>query len=620
MKVLSKLNSLDNIQDGNTRKLITKTTSSGNGNAVTAVSVSGDTITYTKGSEFALSSAVPTKTSDLTNDSNFITNTGDTSGNAGSATQLKNARTIAIGTGATGTATSFNGTSNITIPITDVKDAYITWGGKNISGQISPDDMGCIDEFGHNKLAFLPAGCITVEYTTDGGTTWLDYGLTDEEKVKIVTTSGINLSIGKGTATASGGTLTNENCGNYKVRVKISTRNGQGKTSGYLYTQAKKWLLNVTTNGATGTTVLVENRSIANYNNDVDTWTTVGTYDVSGWSGWNSIPYNYTFGGGSNQTGQIADVRFTLSIKKVNVNYNCAAAFLDFRLIGQTNWSMPSELARTGHLYTMDVDQNATFPKKITANDFSAKKMIINTTKLPIANGKISSIAANNTYIGSDGIGMSNPGTPNDAGWLRMLGTGENDSVLELAVGDDGSSAAGSASNEEIAVRKYSTSNSISKEIKLFDKDNNSSFPGSITATGGFIGNLTGTASKATGDKNGDDITTTYYKASNPNGYTSNVGTITGITMNGTNKGTSGVVDLGTVAITDTKNTAGSTDSSSKLYLVGATSQAANPQTYSDNEIYATDGVLTTKSVQVGGTSATMRYNSTDKCIEFVFI
>ena len=154
----------------------------------------------------------------------------------------------------------------------------------------------------------------------------------------------------------------------------------------------------------------------------------------------------------------------------------------------------------------------------------------------------------------------------------------------------------------------------------MFDKDNNSSFPGSITATGGFIGNLTGTASKATGDKNGDDITTTYYKASNPNGYTSNVGTITGITMNGTNKGTSGVVDLGTVAITDTKNTAGSTDSSSKLYLVGATSQAANPQTYSDNEIYATDGVLTTKSVQVGGTSATMRYNSTDKCIEFVFI
>ena len=50
------------------------------------------------------------------------------------------------------------------------------------------------------------------------------------------------------------------------------------------------------------------------------------------------------------------------------------------------------------------------------------------------------------------------------------------------------------------------------------------------------------------------DVTTalgyTPYDSSNPNGYTSNTGTITGITMNGASKGTSGVVDLGTV-ITD---------------------------------------------------------------------
>lgn len=70
---------------------------------------------------------------------------------------------------------------------------------------------------------------------------------------------------------------------------------------------------------------------------------------------------------------------------------------------------------------------------------------------------------------------------------------------------------------------------------------------------------------------------------------------------------------------TDTKNTAGSTDTSSKIFLIGATSQAANPQTYSDNEVYATNGVLTTKSVQVGGTAATIQYNSTTKSIDFVF-
>ena len=70
----------------------------------------------------------------------------------------------------------------------------------------------------------------------------------------------------------------------------------------------------------------------------------------------------------------------------------------------------------------------------------------------------------------------------------------------------------------------------------------------------------------------------------------------------------------------DTKNTAGSTDTSSKIFLIGATSQAANPQTYSDNEVFVTDGVLTTKAVQVGGTSAaTIQFNTTNKCIEFVF-
>ena len=135
-------------------------------------------------------------------------------------------------------------------------------------------------------------------------------------------------------------------------------------------------------------------------------------------------------------------------------------------------------------------------------------------------------------------------------------------------------------------------------------------------------------------------------------------GTITGITMNGASKGTSGVVDLGTVLTShqdisgkadksatvstvawdstnkkitktingttsdvvtaatilgnltksqvttalgytppttdnDTKNTAGSTDTSSKIFLIGATSQAVNPQTYSHDTAYVgTDGCL----------------------------
>ena len=127
-------------------------------------------------------------------------------------------------------------------------------------------------------------------------------------------------------------------------------------------------------------------------------------------------------------------------------------------------------------------------------------------------------------------------------------------------------------------------------------------------------------------------------------GFTKNAGTITGIKMNGSSKGTSGVVDLGTVLTahqaikingtaitpgtlnlkagsnvtfnnsngtltinssasgTDTKNTAGSSDSTSKLYLVGATSQSsAGVTTYSNANVYATNGTLYSTDLILSG-------------------
>ena len=58
------------------------------------------------------------------------------------------------------------------------------------------------------------------------------------------------------------------------------------------------------------------------------------------------------------------------------------------------------------------------------------------------------------------------------------------------------------------------------------------------------------------------------------------------------------------IGATDTKNTAGSTDTSSKIYLIGATEQSANPQTYSDNQVYVTNGSLyLTKTTDASGTA-----------------
>lgn len=67
--------------------------------------------------------------------------------------------------------------------------------------------------------------------------------------------------------------------------------------------------------------------------------------------------------------------------------------------------------------------------------------------------------------------------------------------------------------------------------------------------------------------------------------YNGDAATVNGHTIN---------IDVPANAVfTDTKNTAGSTDTSSKIFLVGATSQADNPQTYSHDTAYVgTDGCL----------------------------
>ena len=59
---------------------------------------------------------------------------------------------------------------------------------------------------------------------------------------------------------------------------------------------------------------------------------------------------------------------------------------------------------------------------------------------------------------------------------------------------------------------------------------------------------------------------------------------------------------------TDTKNTAGSTNSTSKLFLIGATSQATNPQTYSNSYVYTTSGILYANNFVENGVYLSNKY------------
>ena len=64
----------------------------------------------------------------------------------------------------------------------------------------------------------------------------------------------------------------------------------------------------------------------------------------------------------------------------------------------------------------------------------------------------------------------------------------------------------------------------------------------------------------------------------------------------------------------DTKNTAGSTNSTSKLFLVGATEQSANPQTYSNTNVFATNGALQSYSMNAT-THGVNQTSGTEGCI-----
>lgn len=78
-------------------------------------------------------------------------------GSANSAVKLSTARTIGISGGATGTSTSFDGSANITIPVTSIDPSYIADGytSKGFYINTHPENSPTIIPFINNDIAYL---------------------------------------------------------------------------------------------------------------------------------------------------------------------------------------------------------------------------------------------------------------------------------------------------------------------------------------------------------------------------------------------------------------------------------------------------------------------------------
>lgn len=293
-------------------------------------------------------------------------------GAATSANKLTTARTIGLDTAVEATAKSFDGSGNIAIPITSVKESYLSWGGKNIAGDISPIGMACSSEHNANRLAFINGNALTFEYSSDNGSTWTDYGYSASDKSSFCT---------KYKDVPIGRTSSTEYTTNCKSRVTIFAQP-------YMYTNPKKLLINVASSG--GMQVLIE------YKTGISgaAWNTFGTYSLSGWSGWNDIPLILgTLGGGSSQTSNNWYLRLTFSITSVNSSFNKQASVYAIRLFGTNNWNSASylngkgDMSGTGHLYDYDINANAIFPADVIAKTFNGTATSAN--KLSSSSGSV---------------------------------------------------------------------------------------------------------------------------------------------------------------------------------------------------------------------------------------
>lgn len=293
--------------------------------------------------------------------------------------KLPAGRKISLGTAVSATPTEFDGSKDITIPVNSVSASYLSWDGKNIVEAVAPLDAAMSYLHNPNRLQFADPAGITVEYSNDGGSTWLDYETSDSNKINFVSGKQASLILG-----AKGNVSTDK-----QLRITIDAL----KCKCYFY--LRRIFINYNSNGTQNSQVKIEK---ALYN-AITTFISIGTYPIGGWSAWNSIPYQNTFGGKSDT--QVAVLRFTFSFQNIDRAVNLPSV-LNIMMLGDNAWSFPSNMARTGHIYDWDSNQNAIFPAGITATSFngSASKVANALTLNGVSYDGSSAVALSSQQLG----------------------------------------------------------------------------------------------------------------------------------------------------------------------------------------------------------------------------
>lgn len=249
-------------------------------------------------------------------------------------------------------------------------EANLKWGGGNFTNSFGPIDAAMVPELGANRFAFGDPKGITIEYSNDGGNTWLDYGASDDEKLMLTSVSGTGFTIGK---------VKSSTPANDMLRITFDTSLDKGINC---YTILNKICIKLETGGSDGCYCTIQ---VAKAKSPTIFLNQATKIPISGWTGYNIInPGIIPTAANSTQGDNYLKIRFLFGNTGNTTNYGGLKVYNIFAF-GGVGWKNPSNMARNGHLYNYDNNQNATFPAKVTATSFignasSASKLNTGTT------------------------------------------------------------------------------------------------------------------------------------------------------------------------------------------------------------------------------------------------
>lgn len=275
-----------------------------------------------------------------------------------SASKLTTPRTISLTAGANGSG-SFDGSQDACLIVNHVNDNYIRrnhWSTDytNFAKNLSLADSSA-SEFSTNRLLYCKSSAFNIEYSNNAGSSWTKLNVSDEKIFNFVnTTQGFGL----------GNKSSNQTASNDRLRITINWDCG-------VYINLQRILIYLSTGGAK----CIKCKYEYSYIGTEDTYIDKGTWDMTGWSGWNKLSVDKGFGNNNNVGSNIANIRLTFyfdEYSSTNYEGKVNSHIYGLRFIGETLYSNNTgyKLPQTGHLYDYNYLGDATFPANITSTKF----------------------------------------------------------------------------------------------------------------------------------------------------------------------------------------------------------------------------------------------------------